>query len=281
VTVAVLVKVYDGIVLAADSATTLTLGGGGAQVYNNANKIFHLHRKHAIAAMTWGMGSIGSASISTLAKDLRGRFMGKDPANAGWALDGAYTVQSVAERLTEMMFDELYAPSATLPGVQPGVLGFLVAGYSSGEPQAEAWQVILEDPKQRPVPVQVAAPDTHGWAAFAQPDATMRLFNGYDPRLPDAIESKLPPAEWLKVKDVFAPLQAMPAVASMPFADAANLARFLVDVTAGYSHYLLGPDTVGGPVEVAGINRHEKFKWISRKHYYRPDLNPREPDHAH
>lgn len=40
----------------------------------------------------------------------------------------------------------------------------------------------------------------------------------------------------------------------------------MVDVTVGYSRYLLGPDLVGGPVEIAGISRHEGFKWVARKH---------------
>lgn len=51
-TVAIVVKIWDGIVLAADSATTLRLVDGSSQVYNSANKIFHLHRELPIAAMT-------------------------------------------------------------------------------------------------------------------------------------------------------------------------------------------------------------------------------------
>jgi hypothetical protein len=47
--------------------------------------------------------------------------------------------------------------------------------------------------------------------------------------------------------------------------------------TIGYTHYLLGPDVVGGPVEVAAISRHEKFKWVSRKHYYLNEMNPEAP----
>ena len=48
VTVAVAVKVFDGIVLATDSATTLPLGESAAQVYNGADKLFHLHREYPL-----------------------------------------------------------------------------------------------------------------------------------------------------------------------------------------------------------------------------------------
>jgi len=59
----------------------------------------------------------------------------------------------------------------------------------------------------------------------------------------------------------------------MPFPDAIALAKFLVDVTARWTHFLMGPDIVGGPIEVAGVNLHEGFKWINRKHYYSLELN--------
>ena len=88
VTVAVGVKVFDGIVLATDSATTLLLANGRAQVYNTANKPLQLHRQLPIAAMTWGLGAIGDASISTLAKDFRRRLMGRDSAFPGWRSAG-------------------------------------------------------------------------------------------------------------------------------------------------------------------------------------------------
>ena len=109
VTVAVMVKVHDGIVLATDSATTFQLADGSAQVYNNADKIFNLHRGLPIAAMTWGLGSVGPASISTVAKDLRRRFMGLEPEyEVDWKLDDdAYTVEKVAEYTSDLFHEGL------------------------------------------------------------------------------------------------------------------------------------------------------------------------------
>lgn len=282
-TVAVAVKVFDGIVLAADSATTLPLDGGSAQVYNSANKVFHLHRRYPIGAMTWGLGSIGSASISTFTKDLRRRLMGKDPDHLDWELNDGYTVEQVAGRLIEMIYDDVYLNEYKGAATLPSALGFLVAGYSGQGKQAEGWQVIIQDPSQRPSPTLAIPYDSSGWAAFAQPDAALRLFNGFDPALPAELEAILDKPSWEAVQGLLLSgrFQRQPVVASMPFGDAISLARFIVDVTVGYSRYLLGPDTVGGPVEVAGINRHEGFKWISRKHYYRAELNPEEPRHAY
>lgn len=273
-TVGVVVKVYDGIVLAADSATTLPLQDGGSQVYNNANKIFHLHRTKPVAAMTWGMGSIGSASIATLAKDLRRRFTGKDAAHLDWELADDYTVQGVAERLVEMMFDELFVGEGVAD-----LLGFLVAGYSGEAAQAEAWLVTLTDPAVRPIPQIAAGPDQGGWVAYAQPEAASRLINGCDGDLVAALHAAVPEENHADLQAVLYAGRREACPPAMPFADAIAFARFLVDTTVGYRRFLLGPDTVGGPIEVAGISRHEGFKWISRKHYYSPALNPEDPHH--
>ena len=282
-TVAVAVKVFDGIVLAADSASTLSLPGGASHVYNSANKIFHLHRGLPIGAMTWGLGNVGAASISTLAKDLRRRLMGEDPSHRDWALDtDTYTVEGVAERLIEHFYDELYAVEFAGQAPSPTMtLGLLVAGYSGDARQAEAWLVQIDDPGKRPVPVLQAGQDTSGWLAYAQPEATSRLFNGMDGQMEALINNHVAdPARSALHADAQANLRRNVAPPAMPFADAIALAKFMVDVTVGYAHFCLGPDTVGGPVEVAGINRHEGFKWVERKHYYSARLNPEVGAHA-
>ena len=138
-TVVVSVKVFDGVVLAADSATTLTMPNGTAQVYNNANKVFQLHRTKPVAAATWGMGGIGAASISTFAKDLRLRFMGADPDHLDWKLPDDYTVELVAERLTDMMFGELYSPAVVAGQAAAEMVGFLIAGFSAQRQSSELW----------------------------------------------------------------------------------------------------------------------------------------------
>lgn len=283
-TVAVVVKVFDGIIIAADSATTLQLSSGTHQVYNGANKVFHLHRGLPIAAMTWGLGAIGPASIATLAKDLRRRLMGKSSSHTGWNLDeGTFTLQEAAERYVEMFHGELY--STTLgpqiaAGTKGPVLGMLIVGYSAGATQPEAWEIVIDDPHVAPVATQLMGPDDYGWTTFAQPEATERMFYGIDPNVVAAMAQVIPQDVWNNdVLPILIGAQRSPVVPGMPLADAISLADFLASVTAQYSHFLLGPDTVGGVVDIAAISRHEGFRWVRRKHYYSRDLNPWGHDH--
>jgi hypothetical protein len=202
--------------------------------------------------------------------------MGKVPEYLDWKLGDEYTIEQVAQRLVEMFHAELYAPESS-GNDSPPVLGMFVAGYSAHARQAEGWLVTLDSATTAPLP-QLAIPfDAAGWIAYAQPEATTRLFNGFDPQLLQQLAQSLPPESQGGLQEAADAAKRMPVVPAMPFMDAISLAKFLVDVTIGYSHYLLGPDTVGGLVEVAGISRHEGFKWVHRKHYYSPSLNPEEP----
>lgn len=60
----------------------------------------------------------------------------------------------------------------------------------------------------------------------------------------------------------------------MPIQDAIDLAEFLAHAAIMYSRFNIGASTVGGPIEVAAITKHEGFKWVKRKYYYDARLNP-------
>lgn len=276
VTVAVWVKVFDGIVLSTDSAGTVGLSNGSAQVYNNADKIFHLHRKIPVGAMTWGLGQIGPASISTMSKSLRNRLMGRDASRPEWSLsEDSYTVEQVAGLAAKMFCESMKQTGETS---WPGQLGYLIAGFSATCDQPEAWLLEFEgDVSVPPVPRLVAATDRWGYEAYAQPDAVDRLFRGYDQSLLAQLLQITPSAHHADMITLLNGHHRVPLTPAMPFPDAIALAKFMVETTSGYTHFNLGPDTVGGPVEVAGISLHEGFKWIKRKHYFSSELNQGEP----
>ena len=65
---------------------------------------------------------------------------------------------------------------------------------------------------------------------------------------------------------------------AMPIQDAIDVAKFLVETTSKFARYGMRPETIGGPIELAAITKHEGFKWVGRKHYYSAEFN-RETDH--
>lgn len=284
-TIAISLKVNDGLVLAADSASTI-LGqdpSGQTQVinvYNNANKVFNLKKGLSLGAITWGAGAIGTSSISTLMKDLRRRFTDKgSDYSDDWLIDpNSYTVEDIAKKVRRFMFDEKYVPAfRTWEGQKP-FLGFIVAGYSPGEPMAEEYAIhILGDECEGPVLLRPK--DQSGVTWNGEPEAISRLVLGFGTALPEVLHQRLgvPESQVDIATDILQQALAAHLVQpAMPFQDAIDLAEFLVDLSIKFYRFIPGAPPVGGPIEVVGISKHEGFKWIRRKHYFSQELNPKE-----
>jgi len=285
VTIAISLKVNDGLVLASDSASTLIQQGADhdepkvVQVFNNAAKVFNIRKGLPLGLMTWGAGSIGKAAISTLAKDLRKRISDTTGQNPDWHLDpAAYTVEQAAELVRRFMYEEHYVPAFAAWPRKP-LLGFIVAGYSSGGALAEEFILQIDEQGACSGPTAARPHDVCGVTWQGEPEAINRLLWGFSPSLGGVLvklgvdPDKVPAA----LEAIGAETSATVIYDAMPIQDAIDLAEFLVDVTERFSRYTPGAATVGGPIEIAAITKHEGFKWVKRKHYFNDDLNPREP----
>jgi hypothetical protein len=285
--IAVLIGVHDGLVIAADSASTLLVnspqGLMAANVYDNANKIFNLIKGKPMGCVTFGSGSIGNSSIGTLIKDFRQKLSEKNPEVNEFKFDiNNYTMQEVAKLLAEFLGGECQKLGP--PERQSINIGFLIGGYSSKESLGESWSVELKGGTPE-TPVKLREKNQPGISWGGEGEAIQRLVLGFSrelfpvlaqisspPRQPEQMAQQLQPL-------LVARLQASMVFAPMPIQDAIDLGRFLVHSAIMYSRFLPGAQVVGGPIEVAAITKHEGFKWISRKHYYDQSLN-REPIHV-
>lgn len=281
-TIAISLKVNDGLVLAADSASTLIGQEPTGQtqvinVYNNANKIFNLRKGLPIGALTWGAGSIGTSSISTLVKDLRERFSEEEQTD--WYIKkDSYTIEEVASKFKKFVFDELYEPAFREWAQKPNV-GFIIAGYSAGREMAEEYQIDINN-GECIGPRAIRGIDESGMSWNGVPEAITRLLLGHGSALASVLESNLnvPSDQIAPAIRIIEEALAIPLIfPPMPIQDAIDLAEFMVDLTIKFSRFTPGASTVGGPIEVAAITKHEGFKWIRRKHYFTRDLNTEGP----
>lgn len=136
------VKVYDGIVLGADSATTITgtTAPGQVQVvksYQNAQKLFRIHDLN-ICILSYGLGNIGNRSIASIITEFNSSI-----------IDGHYNSTHSVEEITLKLFeyvkikyDEAFAQiPANLRGQFS--LGFYVAGFCKTDVIAKEWEFVL------------------------------------------------------------------------------------------------------------------------------------------
>ena len=64
-------------------------------------------------------------------------------------------------------------------------------------------------------------------------------------------------------------------VDSLPKEELAEMAEALVNLTSLKRRVTPADETVGGPIDVAIISKGDGLVWIKRKHYFKPELNPR------
>jgi hypothetical protein len=293
-TIAIALKVGDGVVLGADSASSILSDRGVENVYFNAEKVFNLRKGLPIGAATYGLGGIGLRSITSLAKDLRERFTyGSDE----WRLDPeSYTMEEVAVRLRRFFYEELYLPGvrdalhalweqrraeavvAGEPEPEPisfPLLGFIIAGFSAGRTKPEVWEVLIAPDASCAAPSLAWNEDQAGVVTYrGQAEALNRLLFGFTERtLRKLTDLGIPEKEAFDFLVDFAPL-AHPA---MPIQDALDLVDFLANTTASYNAGLFCPGSPDGRRSNRPCGYHEapsSSKWVRRKHYYPADRNP-------
>src|SRR5690348_6997487 len=169
------VKVYDGIVLGAESMTQLTAIVNGVpqliKAYENAQKLFQVGT-FPVGILTYGIGNIGRRSIESFVHE----FSRAEAARPPEPVD----VEQIARRFYTFMrgyYDPAFAQAA--PDQRPA-LGLLVAGYSdqAGQYLASEWEFILpmfDEPQRVRPQEQVGA----SWRGVGNPFS--RLMFGIDP----------------------------------------------------------------------------------------------------
>jgi 20S proteasome alpha/beta subunit len=270
-TIIVSVKFNDGIIMAADSASTF----GNGQIYLTADKMVNLVKGLPIGVMATGSGGIGAESLATLLKDLRQRLSGKGgPEWAQWKLHPAeYTMEEVAGRVREFLFDKAKQQTDDY------YIRLRICGYSAGRPLPEIWEVVINGRIDCNPPAQVQGEQEFGPRWDGEYEAMNRVILGYSMNMVSGLKEGCAMSE-PKVYSILAkivePLGEMMVLPAMPVQDAIDLARFMVETTIAYVRFAVmrQPKSVGGPVEIAAITKHEGFRWVQRRHFYQESLNP-------
>ncbi|MBP1763835.1 MAG: hypothetical protein H6Q65_893 [Firmicutes bacterium] len=276
-TIAITIKVNDGVVMATDSAATIFSGVGRADyIYDNANKLFNLYKGLPIGAQVAGLGSIGQASIGTLVKDFRKLIT---TPNTSFSIDRCqYTIQDVAEKFKRFIVDDHYNQAFNgVPVDQRPYIGFHIAGYSSGQPFAETWKICVVQ-GQCAGPTLVTSQTQTGACWDGEFEPVFRLMCGFGTGIFEILKAHgIDDAKIQEIVDQCrVDLDAGFVTAPMPIQDAAELAVFLAEMAVKWAKYRPGVNSIGGPIDVAAITKHEGFKWIKRKHYFEPALNLKE-----
>lgn len=255
-TIAITLKVNDGVVFAADSALTISKYGekGATRVYYNTHKVFKLSDNPPTGVVICGCGIIGSSSMADIINNIRGK------------LESTHnTVESIAE-FFKVNVNNLYS-TAFSDWTEPEKLTCFIAGYCN----SEIHEYVITIDKEQCTFLKRA--DRSALFYTGESESIARLIKGYSPTLIDILTEILnsfqggePLIQLIRLLDNELPAKFI--VPGMPIHDAIGLCRFLVQTSIDYAKFSRGPQTVGGPIEIAAITKHDGFKWIQRNEHF-------------
>ena len=271
--IVIVVKVSEGVVLGADSAATLSgqLKDPAGSVYNGVLKTFYNARKllqvgdFPIGVLSWGGAFIGNRTLESHVREwehnehwLRRESFPDKHSTASF--QAKHCADGLHAHLSRVYAEEYACISAE----QRPQIGIIVAGYSDGAFFPEIWRFVLphdtEVHNQRPD--KDGKPD-FGASWFGVTEPIVRLHFGRDELVGRILSErfKIPEAEiWEALK----PLQYPVAFPQMPLQDAIDYAVYVLNVAVGRFRFVLGPELCGGQLDIAVITQNE-FTWICQK----------------
>ena len=265
--IAVAVKVNDGLVLASDSTVVIRGSSAGQpssvlKTYDHGRKLADI-KDYPIGTLTWGISTIGSRTIESLISEYEFTLPSATHPEAR-----GFKVRDIAENLKTFLrqrYETEQGPLVPQAASRMPSLGILVSGYSDGAyfPEQYLFDFPMMPELQPRHPNKANGEPEFGVDWFGQNDTITRLIKGADPRLAVALAERLKmPSE--EIWRLLSQFEYRVALEGMPLQDAIDLAVYLVETTIGRHRFVMGAPFCGGEIDVAVITP-QGFTWVSRK----------------
>lgn len=303
-TINLLTQVPEGLVMVADSmvSSQQTVNGEVQHLnFEHARKLFHLGTGFPAAAMINGAGNVGAALVSQLirdvSRDVDAQKGAVDHAMCVSAIQArispAYDkfiaqsrseatagISADVEAMTEINKRRAEAGLSPIAAITPDMVGL------EGVPQVppSVWDiavpqltVIVASYFDAPRASQIEWPGATRTELASNPPGSVwwwgsggisvtRLIHGVDIDMLTSEAGSKPAAETaLRYFEENAERYLVPtALDLMPMQQAIYYTEFLADVAAGYDRFKIGPNCVGGEMDVVVLVDH-KLKWIHKQ----------------
>jgi len=257
--IGIVIKGPEGLVLAADSRITLTAKpSSGRDIivhYDNAHKVLNFAEPHKyVGAVTYGIGGIGMRSAYSFIPEFESELP-----------NCRLSVKEFAERLSDFFMKQWKKTMPMPPDYKGPPMTFVVAGFNENEPYGRVY--LIEIP-QNPTPIeQHSQPGEFGITWGGQREIVDRLIRGYDERVITILKKRLNLNETQvnELRQALGPLQMQIPIQYLPLQDCVDLAIFFIRTTIDAQRLTVGIRGCGGPIDVAIITRVEGFKFIQVK----------------
>ena len=257
----VVIKGPEGIVLAADSRITLEAQKPGQPPppllivnFDNATKLLRFSGIHKyVGAVTYGAAVIGLRTAHSFIPEFELTLPEK-----------RLSVEDYANCMSDFYLKTWKDAQPAMPS-GPSMM-FIVGGYNQKEPYG---RVFLFDIPNNPKPIPRNPGETdYGITWGGQLNISSRIIHGFDPALPAILEKSLnldkPKTDQI-VQLLKQNLEFHIPYQVLPLQDCIDLALFLIKTTIIAQGLAIGVRGVGGPIDIAVITRTEGIDFIQSK----------------
>ncbi len=256
----IVVKGPEGLVLAADSRVTLEKHEAGKTPisvnFDNATKLLSFGRPDEphkyVGVVTYGQAAIGLRTANSFLPEFE---------------EGLPTerlrIDDFAKRLSDFFIKQW---QTGMPSDWAGPsMTFVVGGFNEREPYGRVY--LVEIPNNPTLIEQNPQPGQFGITWGGQREFVDRLLRGYDHQLPELIKNTLhlKPAQMSELMSALQPLQMSIPVQMLALQDCVNLAIFFIRNTIEAQELSVGLRGVGGEIDVATITRREGIHFVQQK----------------
>lgn len=272
---AIVFKGAEGIVLAADSRVTLTavqqLGGKDyllPSTYDNATKLLSVTKQAHVAVVTYGLGAIGTEEPRTAHS-----YLPEFESQLRKDKPKRLTVEQFASKLSDFFMAKW---TVQMPAdYKDDDMVFMIGGYDEGGVYGRLFELRIPS---KPTPIEHRKGNDFGLIWGGQKEYTSRLLNGFDESLTAIIENELKPPDGAgqDLVDAFgksktAILESFRRLGTpipyqfLPLQDAVDLCISLIRTTITLQKWQIGIRGVGGSIDVAMITQKDGFQSIQQK----------------
>ena len=268
----VVVKGPEGVVLAADTRVTVTgRRRDGPEIpvnFDNATKLLAFDAPHNwVAAVTYGIAVIGTRTAHS--------FMPEFGLKLG---DDRLSTSEYARRLSDFFKRQWEEAGMSSQGSGAGRMTFVVGGYDPEKPYGSVHLFTIPD---SPDP-QPRNENDFGMTWGGQLQIASRIIHGFDPKLLEILRQRFNLSD--SQTQEFANVLRLDLAYTVPYSvlplqDCVDLATFLIRTTMTAQSLAVGLRGVGGAIDVATITRRDGLRWVQKKRirgenrHVRPNLD--------
>jgi len=254
----IVIKAPEGLVLAAESRLTLTAQTPNAPPlhvnFDNATKLLSFAKPNtSVGVVTYGQAAIGLRTAQSFIPEFEGK-LAEDARRL--------PILEFAQQFSEFYMQQW---NAAMPADYSGPnMTFVVAGFDDGEPYGKVF--IIEIPSIPNPVAQQAGVGEFGITWGGQREIVDRLIQGFDGRLGETFgKLNLTPEQNALLTPVLNQIQLPIPLQALPLQDCIDLAIFFIRTTITAQKLTVGIRGVGGPIDVATITRQDGLCFVQRK----------------